>query len=65
MQKRVSISYLFEMLFKRDWLCLGITLIKLHWFVTPMDICPNAKNNLTTQTFFELLELQESRNLIG
>ena len=22
---------------------LGITLIKLHWFVTPMNICPNAK----------------------
>ena len=20
-----------------------ITLIKLHWFVIPMDICPNAK----------------------
>ena len=49
-----------------DWPCLGMTLIKLHWFVPPMDICPKAKkSNLTTQTFLELLEFHESWNLIG
>ena len=36
---------------------------KLHWFKTPMDIYPNVKSNLITQTFLVLLEYQESWNL--
>ena len=56
MQKRVPISYLFEKLFKGT----------MDVFKGTMDVCQNAKKtNLTTQTFLELLEFQESSNLIG
>ena len=52
MHKKVSILHLF------------IVLKKLHWFVTPMDMCTMQKSNLITQTFLKLLEFQESWNLI-
>ena len=40
-----------------DWPYLGITLNKLHWFVTPMDIYPYAKKELNNSNFFWFIRI--------